>query len=135
MSDLRAKIFAAKDIGVQVIAVPEWDVQIEVRGMTGQERSEFMRAAIDHKTGQPRLDRVYSQVVITCCYDPATGERLFSDADRDLLDTKAASATALLAQVAMELSGIDEDAVNRGKDGSKTTRSAASGSASPGTST
>ena len=135
MSDLRAKIFAAADIGVSVLHIPEWDVDIMVRGMTGAQRAEFIRNAVDPRTGQPRFDRVYSEVCILCCYDPESGDPLFTAADRDLLDTKAASATQLIAQFAMELSGIDEDALNRGKESLKTVRSGASTTRSPGNST
>jgi len=113
---LREQILNAQDITSEQVTIPEWGgAAIDVRGMTGTARNRFLEQSFDHKTGKPRFDRMYPEIIIQCCFDPETGERIFSPADRDALNGKAAAATERVAKVAMRLSGLDEGAVEAGK--------------------
>lgn len=115
--NLRETILSAQDTQKQTVEVPEWGVTVEVRGMTGHQRNEFIAACVDPATGKPRFDRIYSQVIIACTFDPETGLPVFEATDRDVLDSKAASATERIAKVALEMSGLGDDAAEDAKNG------------------
>lgn len=118
--NLRDQILNATDIATEQVTVPEWGgAQIEVRGMTGAERATFLAECFDTTTGKPRFDRMYPEILIACAHDPATGEKVFTAADRDALNGKAAAATERVASVAMRLSGLDEATVKEGKPASE----------------
>lgn len=116
MSDLSAKIFAADDIVSKVVPVPQWGVTVEVRSMTARDRSRLLSAAA-MDGGVVKFEEVLPDVVILCTFDPETGERVFSENDREALLSKAAGAIEMLATVALGLSGMDDNAMDEaGKD-------------------
>ena len=126
MSDLSAKIFATDDIASQVVTVPVWGVTVLVKSMTARDRSRLLASAISNN-GQVNFDEVLPDVVILCTYDPETGERVFSPNDREALLSKSASAIETIATVALQLSGLDDNAVDEmGKDSSPTQTDASS---------
>ncbi len=103
--NLKEKIKDTNDIRKETVKVPEWDVKIEIRTMTGVQRSLMMNRAIDKK-GTILYERMYPDMVIACCYDPKTGEQIFEEADKDWLMEKSCSAIELIATKAMRLSGL-----------------------------
>jgi hypothetical protein len=112
---LREKIFAADDIQTETVEVPEWGVTVEVRGMNGSDRSRILELAAAADDGKIGIGSMYVETVITSTYDPKTGERVFTDADREMLMTKSASAIDRLAQVGMRLSALSGDAQDEAK--------------------
>lgn len=111
---LRDQILSIEDIPVEMVTVPEWGVTVEVRGMTGADRSSILeRAAADEGSMGP--GGMYVAIVIASTYDPETGERIFTTADTDILQTKSAAALDRLAMVGMRLSGMDEKATDTAK--------------------
>lgn len=116
MTDLRTLILAADDTQKESVEIPEWGVTVEVRGMTGVERAAFMTSCFDAETQTVKFDRLYPEVVIACTFNPEDGSKVFEATDRDVLNTKAASATERIAKAAMRLSGIDEKASERAKN-------------------
>ena len=113
---LRDTILSVQDTQKQTVEVPEWGVTVEVRGMTGVQRSAFVEACVDPKTGMPMFARVYSQIIIACTYDPETGVQVFEPTDRDVIDSKSAAATERIAKVALTLSGLTEDEAEKAKN-------------------
>jgi hypothetical protein len=112
MSDsLRDRIAKANDTRVEKVHVPEWDITFEVRSMTGGERARMMEEAVNPKTEQVDLQKMYPDVVIACTYDPETGEQVFRPSDRSMLMTKNAAAVDKLAMAGIRLSGLMEEAV------------------------
>lgn len=109
---LRDKILACDDIQRELVEVPEWGVIIEVRGMSGQDRAGMMDIQQD---GSLKASAVYVDAVIKASYDPDSGERLFGESDRDALLTKSAGALDRIAEVAMRLSGLSQEAVDEAK--------------------
>lgn len=107
---LRDSIFAINDIPSEQVEVPEWDLTLEVRGMSGEDRIRIISRATDVDTGLANLQQVYPEIVIACTYDPATGERVFDDGDRDALMSKSAQAIDRLATPGMALSGLTKEA-------------------------
>jgi len=117
--NLRDKILAAEDIPSELVEIPEWGVELLVKGMTAGDRLMLMQNAYDQVTQQVNMAIVYPDVVVACAYDPENGELIFSDSDKSELMKKASAAIERLAGVGLRLSGIgqtEQDAA--GKDSS-----------------
>lgn len=107
---LRDQILATDDIQKTIVVVPEWnDLKVEVRGMTGADRTAILSSAINPTTGQVDFRVMYPDIVIATCFDPETGERIFSDNDRDALLSKSATALDRLAEVGMSVGGLTKE--------------------------
>lgn len=119
MASLRDKIFAAQDIPTEVVNIPEWGVDVLVRGMSAGDRITLMQNAFDQTTQQVNMSIVYPDVVVSCTYDPDSNEPVFTPADKDAILAKSSAAVERLANVGLRLSGIgkeEQDAA--GKDSS-----------------
>ncbi len=114
---LKDKILSANDTTKEMVEVPEWGVTIEVRSMTGAARARIMSLSLD-ESGQSDISKVYPEVIIGCCFDPETGEAVFTSDDREMLMHKNAAALDKLATVASELSGFTDKAVDKAGKGS-----------------
>lgn len=107
MVNIRQKALNAKDIRSETVVIPEWDnVKIEVRGFTLAERLAFY----DRVSDGDNINRAnfLPELVISSCFDPDSGEKVFETADRDALKTKSAAALERITRVATRLSGLDE---------------------------
>lgn len=118
---LRDLILQKDDIETEIVPVPQWGVELEVRGLSGRARAAFMREFIQ-KDGELDYDRLYPALVINTVHDPATGERVFTDADYEAINAKSGAALETVAKVATRLSGLDEGAVDKAGKGSGSTR-------------
>ena len=117
---IRDQILAVQDIPTQLVEVPEWGVKIEVRGMTGAERTRIMDKATANQ-GDMNLQMIYPEIVIATSFDPLTGEQVFVPEDRDILLSKSATALDRVAMVGMRLSGFTKESADElGKDSSET---------------
>lgn len=109
--NLRDKILNANDIQSELVTVAEWDVQILVKGLTGQARATLLQESLDMKTGRMDLVKMYPDLLISTCFDPESNTRIFGNEDRDALNAKNGGALEKLALVAMRLSGLEDNAV------------------------
>lgn len=116
---LRDQILNSNDIPKELVKVKEWNIEIEVRGMTGAERTRILDLA---QAGDGmNLQMVYPEIVISTAFDAETGEKIFSPEDRTALLSKSANALDALATVGMRLSGfLAETSNDLGKDLSET---------------
>ena len=121
--NLRDKILASNDIPTEKITVPEWGVDLLIKGMTAGERVTLMQNAYDAKTEQVNMSKVYPDVVVSCACDPDTGDHLFSDADKDALMGKSSAAIEKIADVGLRLSGIGKEQQDASGKGSSNTPS------------
>lgn len=129
VSKLRDKILAAEDIESEVVPVPQWDAKIEVRALDGRARARFFTQYINPETGDMDYERMYPSLLIQTCFDPETGEKVFTDDDHDALNAKSGAALETVAKVALRLSGLGKDAVKEaGKDSSSSQRGGSSSS-------
>ena len=85
--NLRDKILNASDIKSEIIKIDEWDVEVEIRSLTGKKRAQLMKEAMDSK-GKMDFEKLYPDLVISSTYDPNTNEQIFNRTDRDLLNSK-----------------------------------------------
>lgn len=112
--NLRDKILAADDIQVELVEVPEWDVIVEVRGMSGNDRSRIIEVASSEEGGIS-IGRLYAETVIAATFDPDTGERVFGDGDVDALLSKASAPIDRIATVGMRLARMEAGATEAAK--------------------
>ena len=120
----RDAILAARDIKTEDVAVPEWGGSVRVRGMSGTERSRFEESLQEplkqSKTAERRYGpktqvnakTVREKLCVWCIVD-TDGQRLFTDADLGALAEKSAGALEKVVEVAMRLSGMDEEDVEQ----------------------
>ena len=113
-SELRKSIFEVDDIPTQVVEVPEWGVEILVKGMNGKGRANFLKRSTD-ADGNVSYENFYPELVIATAFDPESGEQIFDSADRDTLNTKSGVALNRIAEVAQRLSGLGSDDVGEAK--------------------
>lgn len=104
---MRAHIFNTSDIQEELVDVPEWKMQVRVRGMSGIERATVLQSAM-RADGTPDLVRMYPAMVIATCYHPTKNEKVFTDADGVELNKKAGGVLERLAMTASRLSGLDQ---------------------------
>lgn len=129
------RIWAADDIDSSLLEVPEWGVTLELRSPTGAERSELQKMFVDMERSQAAgevvmrdLKTMWPALVITCCYDPATGERAFemTPATMAALNRKNGAVLERVAQACMPLVGLTPADVDEKKAPSSTTPSSES---------
>lgn len=117
---LRDQILNIQDIPSEIVKIKEWGIDVEVRGMTGAERTRILDLAMNNN-GLMNLQMVYPEIVISTAFDPSTGEQIFSPEDRTALLSKSATALDSLATVGMRLSGFTKEVDDElGKDLSET---------------
>ncbi|WLD92642.1 hypothetical protein [Alkalihalobacillus sp. AL-G] len=110
MANLRDQILNKKDIDSELVTIPEWDAEVDVRGLSGSARNRILSKAIDKK-GNVDLDSIYPDLIIASTYDRNTGERIFGREDRDAINAKSGKALERITRVAMRLSGLDDGAI------------------------
>ena len=131
MSSIRDAIKAADDLETELVEVPEWGgIKVEVRSMSAGVRVRTLKAAraFDADTDAVAL---YPGVVVECCYDPETGEKIFDPQDEEWLLEKSGKPLERLASVAMRLSALGDDAAEAGKDSSSPTPTSDTSSSLP----
>jgi hypothetical protein len=112
LSTLRERILAAVDEKEELVEVPEWDVTVLVKGLTGFERATFIKNCSDGKGGIDPI-KGYPEIVILTAMDPETKEPIFQRTDRDELMKKSGQALERIAEVALNLAGLTQAAAER----------------------
>jgi hypothetical protein len=114
--NLKDKILAAADIPEEIVNVPEWGVDVLVRGLDGKTRTRLIASAVDN-SGQVDISRVYPDLLVLSLYDPETREQVFTLDEVDLLLAKSGSALDRIVTTALNASGLNATAVDEaGKD-------------------
>jgi hypothetical protein len=119
---VRDKILAIQeDTPSEIVSVPEWGVEVLVRGFSLGAKDDFMASIIDPETRKPNVKAFNVGIMVGTSYDPESGAKLFTEADIPLLKQKSAAAVQRLVDAGTRLSGLTEDAVEvAGKDSSST---------------
>jgi hypothetical protein len=117
MDSLKDRIFASQDLTNEVVDIPEWGVKLEVRSMSAGDRSRSIRNWVG-EDNQVDLVRFYPAIIAASVFDPESGERVFTDADAEKLNEKSSRVIERLAQVALRLSGMTQEAVDEAGEGS-----------------
>lgn len=126
------RIFDADDVTSQMLEVPEWGVTLELRSPTGEERSDLQKAFVDMEASQRHgelimrdMKAMWPAIVITCCYDPDTGERAFTmdPATMAALNRKNGAVLERVATACLPIVGLTPGDVEEKKESSPTTPS------------
>lgn len=110
---IRDQILNAVDVQSEIVHIPMWGVDLEVRGMAAAERiAMYDRIAEATQSGvaAASVSVMWPTLVIGCTFDPETGEQVFGPDDWTALAQKSGAAVDLIATTAMRLSGISEGA-------------------------
>ncbi len=138
-SKLRDKALNAKDLRKELLAVPAWDLTLEIRGLTARLRAAMVERATVKTRGEDgeEVSSVDSKIlnpllIIASCYDPETGERVFDDTDGEGIENKSAESYDLITSCILRLNGMDkaERKVMEKNSGATDTAAIASGSPS-----
>jgi hypothetical protein len=108
MSKLKDKIKTSQDVRAEKVPIPEWDVTIEVRTMKAIDRARLLKNCVDAK-GAVIREKFQAGLIIASCFDPETGEKIFSDDDYDLVMDKSAGPVEYLSGIAMRISGLNRE--------------------------
>lgn len=98
----REQILAQRSIRIVPVEVPEWGGAVHLRGLTVGERDRIDQFVQDAKQ---KLSGFRSFVLSLCLCD-ASGNRLFTDKQRDEIDTLDAGVAERLFTAAMPLAGL-----------------------------
>lgn len=89
--------------------VDAFDEKIEVRSISLGLRNEMLASVIDEETKEADVKKLYPELIIRTCFDPETGERVFSDDDLAFINGLDAGDSDKLAKPALRLSGMSDD--------------------------
>jgi hypothetical protein len=104
-----AEIREVQDVETVVVDIPEWGGAIRLKALTGEEAVEFSESIKEgDKSGAARL-------VARCAVDE-DGNRIFADADIDVLKQKSMKALLRAQNVAMKLNGLTEESKETAKN-------------------
>ena len=115
MNNLREQILSKKDIDSEQVYIPQWDVTVEVRTLTGRQRAILLQDTVSLK-GKIDFQKLYPQLAVMSTYDPQTGELIFMPGDMDALAEKSGAALEIIAQVAIKLSGLNPDELEKNSE-------------------
>jgi hypothetical protein len=109
----REQILAADDLKRETIPVPEWGGDVIVKSLTGAERDAFEDSVVKQrgKSRELNLRNARARLVSLSLIDEA-GNRLFTDADVELLGKKSAAALDRVFSAAQRLSGLTENDID-----------------------
>lgn len=112
--ELRTAINNCSDTIEVLLPIPEWRVngkivRVLVRSMDVEERADFIQAM---QKVNFDLKKLYPDLAIISTYHPKTKQRLWSNADRGMLQGKIGRAVERIAMVASDISGLDEKFLN-----------------------
>ena len=106
----KEQILQADDLPTKVVPVPEWNGEVIVRTMSGEERDAWEQSITTKRGDDIQVNmanlraRLCSQTIVD-----EDGELLFSKDDVDLLGQKSAKALDRIFGIAQKLNGLGKD--------------------------
>lgn len=91
------------------VEVPEWNVKVYLRAMTGHDREAWeAHVAPSQEGGRPNIQGMRSKMVASCIVGE-DGKRIFNVADEVKLASRSAAVIERLFDKCMELNGLTEE--------------------------
>jgi hypothetical protein len=118
---MRDQILAVEDLAEEIVDVPEWDARFLVREMDAEQLTAFRLASYQASLESKSDAYALALAVRFSTCDPASGEPVFRKGDEAKLVKKSGKALERLSDVALRLSGFEEEESDP-KDGSAPTR-------------
>lgn len=105
---IRDAIQAADDIQSEIVTVPEWGVEVQVRGLSVARYTHVQKAA-KNAQGDLDLEKFSAALLVSALFDPANGEPVFTDNDAQMIASKSMQVVDRLVAVVNRLSGNGDD--------------------------
>ena|SRR3990172_13029211 len=112
---LRDRVLSHPRTKGEALEIPEWDVTVELRSMSIAQKGALIG---DEEPKPSKLMLMLPEVIVFTCCDPESGEPIFTPEDLAWLQTQPASVIERVATEGLRVSGLDEEAEDRGKEGS-----------------
>lgn len=110
------KHITSKEPAEELVEVPEWNVKILCKALDAESRLQVEVEAYDAKNKRTNYSKVAHLFVLYGCYNPNTGNRVFSEAHKNMLkEPKHGGAVARLFITVLRLSGMLAGDVERAK--------------------
>jgi hypothetical protein len=124
----RQDIIDCNDIETEVVPVPEWNGEVNVRGLTLAEKDQWTESLMNGPGKELGVGKVNmtgaTAKLCALCMRGEDGNILFDESDIPALQAKSASALDRVFQVAQRLSGIGQEEIEETvKNSEKTTTS------------
>ena len=103
---LREAILSINDVESEKILIPEWNVTVEIRGMTAAGRARMFEIGKNSTEADSRWHLIYSSV-----YDPETGLPVFQKDDKDAVMQKSAESIDAILNAIYRINGWNETAI------------------------
>lgn len=113
---LRDKIMASPIFDKEVVDVAAWNAKVEVRSMSLAEKVAITERS--KRGSEMDLAVLLPGVIVATCFDPETGDKLFTADDVEWLQGQSAGTIETVSAVGIRISGLAEKAVDAPKDGS-----------------
>lgn len=94
----------SKKSAEELVEVSEWNVKILCRALNAKDRFEIQELAENKETQRFDFRPYLHLVVIAGCYNPATGNKVFSESHKDVLQHADGAVIARLALTILRLS-------------------------------
>lgn len=109
----REEILQANDLVFEDVEVPEWGGTVRVRCLTAAERDAFEATILKQTQSGVRVEmsNLRAKLCAMTIVDE-DGNRMFSDAEAELLGRKSASALQRIFEVAMRLSRFTQSEID-----------------------
>jgi hypothetical protein len=105
---IKDKIRQAQNLHTEIVNIPEWDVKVEVRSMSARQRAA-LQTLLNNETVEvgAKQEQMWAFLLGSCCFDPETGDNVFSDEDMDwLFDHSAFAPIDRLATACLNVSAV-----------------------------
>jgi hypothetical protein len=116
---LRDRILTQTKCPARTLTPDGWAEAVEVRGMTGTQRAEFLdfikRSKGANSEANVDLREFYPLLVLGHVHDPADGSKVFTDSDSGAVMELPGASLEQIAKAVLELSGLDADAEKRAR--------------------
>jgi hypothetical protein len=130
--DLRTLLFSGGELPREkvTIMVKDAPVEVEVVGLSSDARGQLLSTCmrqVENEDGEKDtevdLQKLGPELIIHCAVVPGSEEKLFGEADRDMLGSKAATYLDPIVKMATKLSGLGESAAKAARKNSSATPS------------
>jgi len=106
----------SKEPAEELVEVPEWNVKILCKALDAESRIEVETLAYNAETKKTNYSKVSPLVALYGCYNPNTGNRVFSESHKDVLKApQHGGAVVRLALTILRISGMLAGDVERAK--------------------
>lgn len=110
--EIRKLVASADDRQHEYIDIPEWSLRLRIQSLTARERDRYEATLITQKKGKTEINMrdARARIAVLCVVDE-DGNRVWSEADVEMLTTKSANAMNRIFLMAKKLSGIGDSEI------------------------